>query len=101
MKTTIAAIIATAALTGAAQAQSTSFQGIQGELPAGATAPESFPEVPRFQIDPNRNRELEKATGVIPATSQTFYRSSILSGRRARRTQGTGLTVFNKIFGLD
>ncbi len=101
MKTTIAVIIATATLAGAAHAQSTSFQGIKGELQTGAAPPASFSEGPSFQIDPKRNRELEKTTGVIPANSRTFYRPSILSGQRSRKTQGTGLTLFDKIFGID
>ena len=45
--------------------------------------------------------ELEKATGVIPTAQSQFYRPSILTGQRARRTSGTGLPIFDKLFTLD
>lgn len=104
MRITIAAILLTTAGLGTASAQSTGFQGIAGELPKITTdqvEPGPTADGLSFRIDRGRNRELEKATGVIPATQSQFYRPSILTGQRSRRTRGTGLTIFDKILDLD
>lgn len=109
MKTALAITLLTAGLATVAMAQDTSlpapaFEGISGELGSNG-ADTSPPGVGvggvAFQIDPNRNRDLERAQGVIPPSASPFYRESILNGRRSKRTQGTGFTIFNKIFGLD
>ena len=103
MKLMSAIILAAVAYGGVVHAQSNEFQGIEGEIPQGLAA-ESSAAVSvsglSFQIDRNRNRELEKATGVIPASQTQFYRPSILTAQRSRRTSGTGLTIFDKLFSL-
>ncbi|MFK7943178.1 MAG: hypothetical protein AB8B85_09730 [Paracoccaceae bacterium] len=104
MKTLIMVLVAGALTTTMAQAQSDEFQGIAGELPSvGAPDQEAGSRTTgfSFRIDRGRNRELEKATGVIPASQSQFYRPSILTGQRSRRTDGTGITIFNKLLDID
>ena len=103
MRMMIAVLLVSATASGAAQAQTQQFQGIAGELPkvVGEEEAGSRSSGLAFEIDRGRNRELEKATGVIPAAQSQFYRPSILPGQRARRTSGTGLPIFDKLFTLD
>ncbi|MEM1300661.1 MAG: hypothetical protein AAGH68_15415 [Pseudomonadota bacterium] len=103
MRTLIAVLLVGATATGAAHAQSQPFQGIAGELPKVTTEEDAGTRSSglAFEIDRGRNRELEKATGIVPVGQQQFYRPSILTGQRARRTSGTGIPIFDKLFTLD
>lgn len=104
MRMIIAVFLAGATVASVASAQDNKFQGIVGELPPVAQDGQEAgtrTDGLEFKLNRDRNRELEKATGVIPAAQSQFYRPSILNARRARRTDGTGLTLIDKILSFD
>ncbi|MEM7742621.1 MAG: hypothetical protein AAF409_02825 [Pseudomonadota bacterium] len=83
------------------------FLGIAGEyreetqretglhLP-GVTAPDT-----RFELHAGSTRELDRDAGRTGSGADPFYRETIFSGQRAERVDGTGLTIFDRIFGID
>ena len=83
-----------------AQSQNQTFQGIQGEV-----QPNDEPLLRdvtglRFQLgraDPPESSVITESG----AGRSDFYRSTIHSGRRAKRSGATGLTIFDRLFDVD
>ncbi len=93
------ALIATVA-TANAQTQQP-FQGIEGEVkpPAPSASSPFRDDAAGFTFDIGRASPTESSLITERAAPRgDFYRSTILSGRRAGASGTTGLTIFDKLF---
>ena len=89
--TLIASLVLVATTTAHADAP---FQGITSELgTAKAAAP--------FQIDPPGPRLDRLQPPIALDTEDSFYKSTLLSGRRAQATKGTGLPLVDRLLGTN
>ncbi|MEM0991063.1 MAG: hypothetical protein AAGK00_19515 [Pseudomonadota bacterium] len=82
------------ATTATAIAADQPFRGITSEL---TTTKRDAP----FQIDPPGPRSDRLQPQIALDGADSFYKSTVLSGRRAQATRGTGLPLVDRLLGTD